>query len=68
MATDPATPTEVTNKGKTLAFPWYYATRLMGSAILMFGVFGDHTSDRGTIILAGAGLLGIDKVARSESK
>lgn len=49
-------------------FPWYYVTRLLGTVILLFGVFSDHTGDRGTIILTGAGLLGIDKVARSEPK
>ena len=49
-------------------FPWYYVTRSLGVAILLFGVFGDHSTDRGTIILTGAGLLGIDKVARSEPK
>lgn len=48
--------------------PWFYITRLIGVVILLFGVFGDHTTDRGTIILTGAGLLGIDKVARSEPK
>ena len=49
-------------------FPWFYVTRALGVAILLFGVFGDHSTDRGTIILTGAGLLGIDKVARSEPK
>lgn len=48
--------------------PWFYVTRALGVVILLFGVFGDATSDRGTIILTGAGLLGIDKVARSEPK
>lgn len=48
--------------------PWYYATRVLGTVVLLYGVFGDATADRGTIILTGAGLLGIDKVARSESK
>ena len=47
--------------------PWYYVTRLMGVVLVMYGVFGDDSSDRGTIILTGAGLLGFDKVARSES-
>lgn len=46
--------------------PWYYVTRLLGSVLLLYGVFGDASVDRGTIILTGAGLLGIDKVARSE--
>lgn len=49
-----------------IRIPWFYATRLMGAAILLFGVFGDHTPERGTLILTGAGLLGLDKVARSE--
>lgn len=54
---------------RTLAdmVPWYFVTRLLGVSILIYGVFADQTSERGTIILAGAGLLGIDKVARSES-
>lgn len=46
--------------------PWYYVTRALGVVILLFGVFGDASADRGTIILTGAGLLGIDKVARNE--
>lgn len=48
------------------SFPWYYVTRGLGTVLLLFGVFGDTSTDRGTIILTGAGLLGIDKVARSE--
>lgn len=46
--------------------PWYHITRFLGTVILLFGVFGDASADRGTIILTGAGLLGLDKVARSE--
>lgn len=45
---------------------WYYFTRLLGAVVLCFGVFLDHSPERGTLILTGAGLLGIDKVARSE--
>lgn len=48
------------------ALPWFYMTRLLGTVILVYGVFGDSSGDRGTIIITGAGLLGIDKVARSE--
>lgn len=48
--------------------PWFFITRGLGVVILLFGVFGDHTPERGTLILTGAGLLGIDKVARSEPK
>lgn len=51
-----------------MTFPWYYVTRAVGTAILLYGVFADHTPERGTIILAGAGLLGVDKVARAEGK
>lgn len=50
------------------ALRWYYMTRLLGTVILLYGVFGDSSGDRGTIIIAGAGLLGVDKVARSEEK
>lgn len=55
-------------KGLTNKLRWFYATRLLGSTLILFGVFGDKTPERSTIILTGAGLLGIDKVARSEGK
>lgn len=58
--------TPTPEKRRLPVFPWFYITRLIGAVILMYGVFADHTDDRGTIILTGAGLLGIDKVARSE--
>ena len=45
---------------------WFYVTRLLGTTLILFGVFGDKTPERSTIILTGAGLLGVDKVARSE--
>lgn len=57
---------KTTAKRHLPVIPWYYITRVMGAVLLVFGVFGDHTAERGTIILTGAGLLGIDKVARSE--
>lgn len=44
---------------------WYYATRVLGVAMICFGILADHTAERGTIILTGAGLLGFDKVART---
>lgn len=56
----------MSNKKHTL--PWYYLTRALGVGILIYGVFADHSAERGTVILTGAGLLGIDKVARSEPK
>jgi hypothetical protein len=55
------------SKGRKPNLPWYYVTRLLGSVLIVYGVFGDHTAERSTIILTGAGLLGIDKVARSDS-
>ncbi len=58
--------TPTTLKKRPPLIPWYFVTRFLGAAILLFGVFGDNSTDRGTIILTGAGLLGIDKVARSE--
>lgn len=52
---------------RQFVFPWFYWTRTLGTVILLYGVFGDETPERSTLILTGAGLLGIDKVARSES-
>lgn len=49
-------------------FCWYYATRALGSLLLLYGLLADKTGDRSTIILTGAGLLGIDKVARADTK
>lgn len=48
--------------------PWYFATRTLGVLFLVYGLLADHTGDRSTIIITGAGLLGIDKVARSDEK
>lgn len=45
---------------------WYHATRAIGAFCLIYGILGDHTPERSTLILTGAGLLGLDKVARSE--
>lgn len=46
--------------------PWYYLTRALGVGMVIYGLVADHTVERGTIILTGAGLLGVDKVARNE--
>jgi hypothetical protein len=46
-------------------FPWYYMTRALGVALVVAGLL-DNSPERSTLILAGTGLLGIDKVARSE--
>jgi hypothetical protein len=48
--------------------PWYYVSRATGLFILLYGLIFDHTGDRSTLILTGAGLMGLDKVARSEPK
>lgn len=62
-----SSPPQKTARWRLPTFPWFYVTRLIGASILIFGVFADHTPERGTIILTGAGLLGIDKVARSDT-
>lgn len=47
---------------------WYHVTRAIGVLVFLFGVFLDESSERGTIILAGAGMAGFDKVAGTGSK
>ena len=47
---------------------WYYVTRALGALGFLYALVGDHTTDRATIIITSAGLLGLDKVARSEGK
>jgi hypothetical protein len=49
-----------------LGIPWEYATRAIGIGLLGYGLLVDHTPERGTIILAGVGFLGFDRVAKSE--
>ena len=49
-----------------MEIPWYYVTRTLGVLVLLYGLFFDESPERGTIILGGFGLLGFDKVARSE--
>ncbi len=48
--------------------PWYVLTRTIGAAILLYGVFGDQTPERGTIIMTGAGFMGFDSVLNSGGK
>lgn len=50
----------------SVTIEWYYVTRALGVLVFLYGVFVDASPERGTIILAGAGLAGFDKVARSE--
>jgi hypothetical protein len=49
-----------------LGIPWEYCTRAIGFGLLAYGLLVDETPERGTIILAGVGFLGLDKVAKSE--
>lgn len=51
-----------------LGFPWYYANRALGVGLLMYGLLVDQSDERGTIILGGLGLLGLEPVVRSEDK
>ena len=46
---------------------WYYITRLIGTIMVFYELFGSANSpERGTIILAGCGILGFDYVARKD--
>lgn len=46
---------------------WYWFTRGAGLVVFLNEVFLDKTAaDRATIIIAACGLMGLDKVARSE--
>ncbi len=46
---------------------WYYATRAIGVFIVAYELFlNANTPERGTLILAGVGLLGFDFVARKD--
>lgn len=47
-------------------FKWFYVTRGLGLFLILYGLLVDHTPERSTILLGGFGLLGLDKVARSE--
>lgn len=60
------TPEKPKNVFSGLSIPWYFVTRAVGASMLFYGIVLDETGERGTIILAGAGFLGVDKVARSE--
>ena len=57
------------NGGKDglITIRWWHITRAVGVIVFLYGVFLDHSPERGTIILTGAGLAGFDKVARSDA-
>lgn len=65
MAPTPHSPVDLL-KRIPIPPPWYYWTRFLGSLLVLYGLAFDTTGERGTLIITGAGLLGIDKVARSE--
>ena len=48
---------------------WYWFTRLLGTTIILYELFGAAGSpERGTIILVGAGILGYDFVVHRSDK
>lgn len=51
---------------KKLNLPWFYFTRALGALLVLYGMLIDQSPERGTIILGGLGLLGVEKVAKSE--
>lgn len=48
--------------------PWAYATRSLGVFLILYGLLFDRSEDRGTIIIGGFGLVGVDRVAKSDEK
>jgi hypothetical protein len=63
-----ATPNRRKTERRKPKFPapqWYWATRGTGLVMVFYGMLVDHTPDRGTLIITGAGLIGVDKVLRS---
>ena len=51
---------------KPKSWEWFHATRFLGITVLAYGLLVDDTPERGSIILGGFALLGIEKVARTE--
>lgn len=51
---------------QTFTIRWFHVTRALGFLVFFYGLLVDHSPERGTIILIGAGMAGYDKVARSE--
>lgn len=45
---------------------WFWFTRAAGLIVFLYEVALDRSVDRATIIIAACGLMGLDKVARSE--
>jgi hypothetical protein len=57
----------MTSKKQLGSIRWYHATRALGIFLVLYGVLGDSTPERGTLILGGLGLLGFDSVKRSDA-
>ncbi len=62
------TPTPTPRRGPLTQLRWYYFTRGLGAVAFLYELVGDvHSTDRATIIIAACGLMGLDKVARSDA-
>lgn len=48
--------------------PWSYVSRALGVFLILYAVLGDHSEDRSTIFIGGLGLLGVDRVVKSDEK
>jgi hypothetical protein len=53
--------------GGMIEIKWWHVTRTIGVIVFLYGVFIDDSPERGTIIMAGAGFAGFDRVARAET-
>lgn len=49
-------------------FQWYYFTRGVGAVTAIYELLLDHSSERGTIIVAAFGLMGLDWVTGRDPK
>lgn len=47
---------------------WFWVTRGIGVTFALYGLLIDRSTERGTIILTGAGFLGFDRVAGKGEK
>jgi len=47
---------------------WYWATRGVGAFAALYELVLDHGTERGVIIMAAFGLMGIDWVARKDGE
>lgn len=50
---------------RAFTLQWYHFTRVLGVSLIIYGLV-DHSAERGTILLGGFGLLGLEPVARSD--